>query len=95
MVLRNSIERACQLQALLNEDSIRRTVTALGVLPSLPHTYKTLKAELDDPNASLSKVAKIVEQNMAIYAKVLQLVNSAFFEIAHPVTNIQNAVTYL
>jgi len=94
-MLRVAIERACHLKALLSDDSIRRTVTALGDLPSLPRTYEALTQALADPDVSLQKVAKIVEQDVGISAKVLQLVNSAFFGLAHSMTNIQSAVSYL
>jgi len=94
-MLRVAIERACHLKALLNDESIRRIVTSLGSLPSVPRTYDSLTHALADPDASLPKIAKIVEQDVGVAAKVLQLVNSAFFGIAHPVANIQSAVSYL
>ncbi len=94
-MLRVAIERACHLKALLSDDSIRRTVTALGDLPSLPRTYDALTRAMGDPDTSLQKIAKIIEQDVGVSAKVLQLVNSAFFGIAHPIANIQSAVAYL
>jgi len=93
--LRVAVERACHLKALLSDESIRRTVTSLGDLPSLPRTYEALTQTLADPEASLQKVAKIIEQDVGISAKVLQLVNSAFFGVSHSMTNIQSAVSYL
>jgi HD-like signal output (HDOD) protein len=94
-MLRVAVERACHLRALLSDDSIRRTVTALGDLPSLPRTYEALTQALAEPDTSLQKVAKIVEQDVGVSAKVLQLVNSAFFGIAHSITNIQSAVSHI
>ncbi len=94
-MLRVAVERACHLKALLSDDAIRRTVTALGDLPSLPRTYEALTQALADPDTSLQKVAKIIEQDVGISAKVLQLVNSAFFGITHSMTSIQGAVSYL
>jgi HD-like signal output (HDOD) protein len=94
-MLRVAIERACHLKALLNDDSIRTTVGALGDLPSLPRSYEELTQALADPDVSLQRVARIVEQDVGISAKILQLVNSAFFGIAHSITNIQGAVSYL
>jgi HD-like signal output (HDOD) protein/CheY-like chemotaxis protein len=93
--LRVAIERACHLKALLSDDSIRRTVGALRDLPSLPRTYDALTQALADPDTSLRKIAGIVEQDVGISAKVLQLVNSAFFGVAHSITNIEHAVIYL
>jgi len=94
-MLRVAVERACHLKALLSDDSIRRTVTALGDLPSLPRTYEALMQAVADPEVSLLKVARIIEQDVGVSAKVLQLVNSAFFGVAHSMTNIQSAVSYL
>ncbi len=93
--LRVAVERACHLKALLSDESIRRTVTALGDLPSLPRTYEALTQALADPDTSLAKVGRIVEQDVGISAKVLQLVNSAFFGVSHSMTNVQSAVSYL
>ena len=94
-MLRVAIERACHLKALLHDDSIRSMVGGLGELPSLPRTYHALTLALADPNASIQKIARIVEFDVGISAKVLQLVNSAFFGIARSMTNIRNAVSYL
>ncbi|HMD84415.1 MAG TPA: response regulator [Terriglobia bacterium] len=94
-MLRVAIERACHLKALLHDDSIRRTVGGLGELPSVPRTYHALTLALADPDVSIQKIAEIIELDVGISAKILQLVNSAFFGIARSITNIQNAVGYL
>jgi HD-like signal output (HDOD) protein len=94
-MLRVAVERACHLKALLHDESIRRTVGALRDLPALPRTYEALSQALQDPDAPLHKIAAIVEQDVGISAKILQLVNSAFFGMAHSVTSIQKAVNFL
>jgi HD-like signal output (HDOD) protein len=94
-MLRVAIERACHLKALLHDESIRRTVGALGELPTLPRTYHALTLALADSNTSVKKIAQIVEVDVGVSAKVLQLVNSAFFGVARSITNIQSAVNYL
>jgi HD-like signal output (HDOD) protein len=94
-MLRVAIERACHLKGLLSDDSIRRMVGALRDLPSLPRTYAALTQALTGPDTSLQKIARIVEQDVGLSAKILQLVNSAFFGVAHSITNIEHAVVYL
>ena len=94
-MLRVAIERACHLKGLLNDDTIRRTVGALRDLPSLSSTYNALTLAVTNPDTSLQKIARIVERDVGISAKVLQLVNSAFFGVAYPITNIEHAVVYL
>jgi HD-like signal output (HDOD) protein len=54
-----------------------------------------LTEELTNADTSLQKLARIVEQDVGISAKILQLVNSAFFGLAHSITNIEHAVIYL
>jgi HD-like signal output (HDOD) protein len=90
-----AIERACHIQALLTDGSIRSMVGALGDLPALPRTYAALNSALADPDSSLLKIAGIIEQDIGISAKILQLANSAFFGTSQPVANIQTAVGYL
>jgi len=94
-MLRLAIERACHLQALLNDGSVRSMVGSLGDLPALPRIYDALNRTLADPDSSLLKISAIVEQDIGICAKILQLANSAFFGSAQPVTNIQSAVGHL
>ncbi|MGH9351735.1 MAG: HDOD domain-containing protein [Terriglobia bacterium] len=93
--LRVSIERACRLQSALNNDALRRTVGSMRELPALPRTYVALTEALGSPDVSLDQVARIVEQDVAIAAKILQLVNSSFFGLSRDVSNIQTAVSYL
>jgi len=94
-MLRLAIERACHLQALLTDSSVRSVVGSLGDLPALPRIYQALNRALSDPDSSLPEISAIVEQDMGISAKILQLANSAFFGSSHPVTSIRNAVGYL
>ena len=94
-MLRVAIERACHLKALLHDETIRRMVGGLSELPSLPRTYHALTLALANPETPLHKIAQIIELDVGISAKILQLVNSAFFGIARSITNVQAAVNYL
>ena len=93
--LQSIIERLCALQDLLCAPEMRRIVGTIGQLPSLSITYTSLTQAVRDPDASVDKVADIIEQDVAMAAKVLQLVNSAFFGLARRVTTLQTAVGYL
>jgi HD-like signal output (HDOD) protein len=93
--LQSTIEGVCTLQDLLGAPQIRRVVGTIGQLPSLSVTYTALTAAVNDPDASLDSVAHIVEQDVAMSVKVLQLVNSAFFGTAQRVTSVLRAVGYL
>ncbi|MGB2835131.1 MAG: response regulator [Candidatus Sulfotelmatobacter sp.] len=93
--LQATIERVFTLQDLLCAPEIRKIVGTIGELPSLSRTYKSLTQAVADSNSSISQVADIIGQDIAMSAKVLHLVNSAFFGLAQKVTNVHNAVGYL
>jgi HD-like signal output (HDOD) protein len=94
-MLRVAVERACHLKALLSDEGLQRMVGELGELPALPRVYQALTRALADPSTSLQQVAKIVEQDVGISAKILQLVNSAVFGLSQSMTNVRSAVSYL
>lgn len=93
--LQATIERVCALQDLVCAPEIRRIVGTVGELPSLSTTYMHLTKVVSDPNTSISQVAAIIQQDVAMSAKVLQLSNSAFFGLGQAVTSLSGAVSYL
>ena len=93
--LQSTIERLCTLQDLLCAPEMRKIVGTVGELPSLSITYTSLTQAVRDPDTSIERVAGIIEQDVAMSAKVLHLVNSAFFGMAQRVTSLQGAIGYL
>jgi HD-like signal output (HDOD) protein/CheY-like chemotaxis protein len=93
--LQSAIERVFTLQEVLAVPEIRAVVTGIGELPSLSSTYISLTQAVKDPNSSVNRVAEIIGHDLAMSAKVLQLVNSAFYGLPQKVSNVQNATAYL
>ena len=93
--LRSAIQRATSLVTVLNSKCWPVMVGSIRDLPSLPRTCAELRRVLSDPDASIDQVARVVEQDVAISAKVLQLVNSAFFGVTREIADIKTAVSYL
>ena len=93
--LRVAVERACKQKDLLDDKVIRHTVGALGELPSVPRIYQKLTRALEDPEVPLNDIAGIVEQDVAISAKLLRLVNSAFHRTVQDIVTVEVAVRYL
>lgn len=94
-VLRTVVERACGLQALLQDDNVRSVIGKVDRLPSAPRTYWALTQAATRPEVGVADLAKIVEQDPAMATKVLQLVNSSYFGLAQRQTSVQQAVAYL
>jgi len=93
--IRSTIERLCVLQELVNSPAIRKIVGTVSQLPSLSTTYSRLTEVVRDPNTSIGQVADIIQHDVAMSAKILQLANSAFFGLGQKVTSLSNAVSYL
>jgi HD-like signal output (HDOD) protein/CheY-like chemotaxis protein len=94
-VIENVVERACRLQSLVTEEVVKQVVGKIEKLPSLPRVYAQLVSALSNESTSTNDVAKILKQDMAICAKTLQVVNSAFFRLPRPIGKIEEAVQYL
>ncbi|MEA2428765.1 MAG: hypothetical protein QOF37_2393 [Thermoleophilaceae bacterium] len=93
--LMTTIERACGLRDLLADGALLKAIGAASTLPSVPEVYARLNEALADPATAAPDVAVILEQDMAMSAKVLQLANSAFFQLDRSVTSVSEAVSYL
>lgn len=93
--LRYTIDRVCALQDVLCTPALRELIGTLGELPSLSSTYMALESALRRPDVSISAVAKIIEQDVAMSAKVLQIVNSGFFGLSRIAPSLEFAVSYL
>jgi HD-like signal output (HDOD) protein/CheY-like chemotaxis protein len=93
--LQQIIERACRLQSLLEHPSLRQAVGQIGQLPVKPSVYTKLVQVLADPNASIADAASVIEGDIGTSAKILQVVNSAFFGLSQRIGEIKAAVSYL
>jgi HD-like signal output (HDOD) protein/ActR/RegA family two-component response regulator len=93
--LRVAIDRAFELRRLLREEGWRRAAGGVMALPSCPRLYMELTELMLDPDATAAHAAALVERDIAMSAKVLQLVNSAFFGLGRRIARISEAVHYL
>ncbi len=93
--LRGVIDRVCELQALVAGTAVRDIVGRLDKLPSIPETYLRLTKAIANPDTGMEEISKVVQRDPAMCAKVLQLVNSAYFGLARPLASVAQAVSYL
>ncbi len=93
--LQDCIDRIRKLRAQLANPELRRIVGELNSVPSLPSVFLELNAEMADPQSNAVSVSAIIERDAGMSAKLLQLVNSAFFGLGHPISRITEAINYL
>jgi putative nucleotidyltransferase with HDIG domain len=94
-MLRIAIERATSLSSILSNKLLASMVGSVKDLPVLPRTYLALRGALANPNVSLRNIVGIIESDVGISAKILQLVNSAFFGLPREISTLQTAVSFL
>ncbi len=93
--LKSTIEQAEALRNVLGNPALRSLVNEIKTLPSLPSIYQDLMHEMQAPQASLKKAARIVAKDLGMVTKILQLVNSAFFGLRTHVSDPEQAVALL
>jgi HD-like signal output (HDOD) protein len=75
----------------ISEGFLKRLNTIRN-LPTLPVIIQKLGKEVRNPRSDAKKVARIIEDDPAMMARILKVVNSAFYAGVEPVTSIQLAV---
>ena len=93
--LKNTIRRSLELRFLLGNARLQRTVGQMGSLPSKPSLYLELEKELRSSETSMQNVGKIIAGDPSMTAKILKLVNSAFFASSKTVWNPVDAAVRL
>lgn len=70
-------------------------MTKADCLPAAPRVLPQLLTLLSDPDCETSQVVELISFDPGLTAKVLRIANSAAFGLAHPVTDIDEAVKRL
>jgi HD-like signal output (HDOD) protein/CheY-like chemotaxis protein len=89
------LSQALNLRAQLKSPKIYECIGGMSGLPSLPKSCFALNRVLEDEKVALCDVARIVEHDVGMSAKMLQLVNSAFFGLSRRIANVDEAVRNL
>lgn len=93
--LKSKIRKTIKLKELLTDKTLLEFVNGIDDLPSLPETYIQLEKEVKKQDASIGRIGDIVSKDITLSAKILQLVNSAFFGLPTKISNTGQAVNLL
>ena len=93
--LQKKIFRACESRERLVEKNIKELVAGMCSILTLPKSIEQLKASLGIENPDYIKIAQIVEKDIGLSAKVLQIMNSEYFGKGNNYTSITQAVGHL
>ena len=93
--LKKRLTGAFAVRGLLKNAELQAVVSRLQALPSLPSLFVEVTRELENSESSLPRIGRLVSEDMAMTAKILQLVNSAFFGLRCRISSPMQAVQLL
>jgi len=95
ITLKGTLLRAFELSNFLGEGKLHTFMTGLKHLPSIPDSYRNIREKLRSPDTSLKEIGDLISTDPAMTAKILQLVNSAFFGLGRHVSDAKEAATLI
>ncbi|MFO1512618.1 MAG: response regulator [Verrucomicrobiota bacterium] len=94
-MLRSTVARALDLESTLKNERLQKLIAQMDHLPSVPSLYSAIVEKMNDPEASLAEAGAIIARDIGMTAKILKLVNSAFFGLRREVASPAEAVAYI
>lgn len=89
------VEQAIASNKMLTHEKVRRSMAAFKQLPSPPSIFHELTRQLNSERTTAEHIAAVVAKDPALTARLLRIVNSSYFGLRNPVSNIQQAVTLI
>jgi len=93
--LKQYLNSSFGLRQILSNPELHARIAKVKTLPSPPVIYNQIVHELQSETASIDVIAKLISKDVSLTAKLLQIVNSAFFGLPQHVENVKQAVNYL
>ncbi len=94
-VLKQTLGKLFALRDFLSDKSIKSIIAQIDSLPSLPSIYTEIVSEMQSDDPAIEKVGQIISKDLSMTAKILQMVNSAFFGLFQKISSPEQAVKML
>ncbi len=94
-VLKHTLAKLFALRDFLSDESIKSIISQIESLPSMPSIYTEIISEMQSDDPAIKKVGEIISKDLSMTAKILQMVNSAFFGLFRKINSPEQAVMML
>ena len=94
-VLKHTLAKLFALRDFLSDESIKSIISQIESLPSMPTIYNEIVEEMQSEDPTIKKVGEIISKDLSMTAKILQMVNSAFFGLFRKINNLANHIVLL
>lgn len=89
------IRQAYKLSDICDSQELQEAIDQIEIIPSLPSIYNEMLQILNDEDSSIHDVGRLIAKDIAMTAKILQLVNSAFFGLCRRIRTAEEAAVYI
>jgi HD-like signal output (HDOD) protein len=93
--LRSVIESTSSLGDRLANEKVKRLVSKVERLPTVPALYKKICSLLESESSTTDQIGRYISRDPGMSANVLKLVNSAYFSLRRSVSDPCEAVAYI
>lgn len=90
-----TLDRVLNLQCDIHCKAVTELAGRIKNLPSSPKLFNQINQAIANESADLETIGALVKQDIAMTAKLLKLVNSAFFGLGREVSSAVEAVNYV
>ncbi len=94
-ILKQTLAKLFALRDIMADESVKKIVSQIESLPSLPAIYSEIIEEMQSEDPSIKKVGDIISKDLSMTAKILQVVNSVFFGLSRKISSPAEAVVLL
>ena len=94
-ILKQTLAKLFALRDIMADESVKKIVSQIESLPSLPAIYSEIIEEMQSEDPSIKKIGDIISKDLSMTAKILQVVNSVFFGFSRKIGSPQEAVVLL
>ncbi len=94
-ILKQTLAKLFALRDILDNESVKKIVSQIESLPSLPSIYSEIIEEMQSEDPSIKKISDTISKDFSMTAKILQVVNSVFFGLSRKIGSPQEAVVLL
>ncbi|MCL4550663.1 MAG: HDOD domain-containing protein [Bacteroidetes bacterium] len=78
-----------------SKERIRRQLSNIGTLPSVPHVITEVSSLLDNERTSAADLCKVISRDQAIVTKILAIANSPLYGLPRRVATVEFAIVII
>ncbi len=94
-MIKRVIKKVLNKKNSTNKRKVIEYMSQIETMPTLPKVHRRLTRTLQSDDYTIKTIAEIIQHDVAIAAKIMQLVNSTFFGLKRSISDLTEAVTYL